>query len=274
MLRQRVITAVVLLAILALGLTIGAPWGFPVLALLFVAVGVAEWMRLLAMPRIPAILVAVATGGLGVWLGFYGTDLQTETLLLLSAVTWLLITIILVSLRGFPSTKRWGAVYGVIGVISLSACGVALLHAYRAGLVYLVSILALVWFADIAAYFSGKAFGRHKLAPTISPGKTIEGAIGGVLAVLLIGTGAAQIPVFSGSFFFQLYSRMPVALFLAILVLLVALSIIGDLLESHLKRQAGVKDSGTVLPGHGGILDRIDALLPVVPIAFLCGRYL
>ena len=125
--------------------------------------------------------------------------------------------------------------------------------------------MVLVWMADIAAYFSGKKFGKHKLAPSISPGKTWEGVIGAVLGVsiyaVLAVVGAAQAKLIG----------LPDLKGFAGLVLLswlwVALSIIGDLFESAIKRQAGVKDSGTLLPGHGGVLDRIDAMTSTLPLA-------
>src|SRR5690606_32908688 len=131
---------------------------------------------------------------------------------------------------------------------------------------FLVSLLALIWFADIAAYFSGKALGRHKLAPRVSPGKTWEGALGGVLAATAWVLASSYWPDSFGHVLMQRWSWWLVAL---IAVFLAALSIVGDLFESLLKRRAGVKDSSQLLPGHGGVYDRIDALLPVAPIALL-----
>jgi phosphatidate cytidylyltransferase len=120
-----------------------------------------------------------------------------------------------------------------------------------------------VWVADIAAYFSGRAFGRHKLAPSISPGKTWEGVLGAVLGVTGYGTVILL--------FFPLIDHWPLGVpaTLAIILLYTAVSIIGDLFESLLKRQAGIKDSSHLLPGHGGILDRIDSLTSALPFAAL-----
>jgi len=124
-----------------------------------------------------------------------------------------------------------------------------------------LAIMAVVWLADIGAYFSGRRFGKHKLAPAISPGKTWEGAIGGGVLVLAYGL--------------LLSSRLPAALagnlllLLPVLLLLTAISIVGDLFESLLKRQAGLKDSSNVLPGHGGVLDRIDSLTSTMPLVAL-----
>src|SRR5690606_4973316 len=130
----------------------------------------------------------------------------------------------------------------------------------------LVSMMALIWCADIAAYFTGRAIGRRKLAPSVSPGKTWEGAVGGVVAAAVWTIGTVAIPGSFGAVLAQYWS-LPVVFILA--CLMAALSIIGDLFESLLKRRAGVKDSSRLLPGHGGVYDRIDALLPVAPVAIL-----
>jgi phosphatidate cytidylyltransferase len=123
---------------------------------------------------------------------------------------------------------------------------------------WLLGVMAMVWVADIAAYFSGRKFGKNKLAPSISPGKTWEGVAGAMLGVLVY-----VILVMNISGMTQRYSLVVFAM------AGVALSVMGDLFESAIKRQAGVKDSGTLLPGHGGLLDRIDALTSTLPIAAL-----
>ena len=125
----------------------------------------------------------------------------------------------------------------------------------------LLGIMALVWIADIAAYFTGRAFGRRKLAPQISPGKTWEGAYGAVAGVLIYGLAVYFL---AGSAVI-----LPVLLLIPTLLVLTAVSIIGDLFESLLKRQAGIKDSSQLLPGHGGILDRIDSLTSTLPLVTL-----
>ena len=136
--------------------------------------------------------------------------------------------------------------------------------------------MALVWIADIGAYAAGKAFGKRKLAPSISPGKSWEGAIGGGLAVLLIASlsvlfgGAALADTFA----VRVQARFGWAALFAVLVVITAASVVGDLFESQLKRRAGVKDSSKLLPGHGGVLDRIDALIPVLPLAALIDTWL
>jgi phosphatidate cytidylyltransferase len=144
-------------------------------------------------------------------------------------------------------------------------CALAWLHAEEpAGHRWLLTALAVVWAADTGAYFAGRAFGRHKLAPTISPNKTIEGLIGGLVAGVLAGVGFSMLAGAEGS-----------ALAKVALVSLAAalFSVIGDLFESMLKRHAGVKDSGRLIPGHGGVLDRIDGVLAALP-AFALGKAL
>jgi phosphatidate cytidylyltransferase len=122
----------------------------------------------------------------------------------------------------------------------------------------LLAVLALVWVADSAAYFVGRAWGRHKLAPSISPGKTWEGALGGVAGALVWAIICRSV-----------FEDAAWPAYLAAAALLAAASIVGDLFESAAKRRAGVKDSGTLLPGHGGILDRIDSATAVLPLAAL-----
>ena len=134
---------------------------------------------------------------------------------------------------------------------------------------YLLSVLVIVWMADIGAYFSGKAFGRHKLAPSISPGKSWEGAIGGWILVLLMMFGFSLAPALSETFPVRLLATWGWTGLLAAATVLVAASVVGDLFESLLKRRAGIKDSSNLLPGHGGVLDRVDALIPVLPLAAL-----
>jgi len=161
----------------------------------------------------------------------------------------------------------------MVYAVTLVACFVAILLLFARGPVYLLSVMAIVWAADIFAYFSGKAFGKRKLAPTISPGKSWEGAVGGLVAVLLLAGVtvllAPSVPLLQDTFAVRLAGRMGWGIMLAVLVLIVAASIVGDLFESMLKRRSGMKDSSNLLPGHGGVLDRIDALVPVLPIAAL-----
>ncbi len=147
-------------------------------------------------------------------------------------------------------------------IVLLPAC-LALMQLRAVHPLLLLACMAAVWVADIAAYFCGRAIGRHKLAPTISPGKTWEGAIGAFIGVTLYGMIIAWV---AELFFNKSISNYILA---GILLILTAVSILGDLFESLIKRQAGVKDSGAILPGHGGLLDRIDSLTSTLPVAGL-----
>jgi len=132
-------------------------------------------------------------------------------------------------------------------------------------------VFCLVWAADIAAYFGGKAFGKRKLAPAISPGKSWEGVWSGMTGVLVLSAGWIAMDrswaVDSASLYTRLDERYGVIGLMLVLIFLAAMSVVGDLVESLVKRSAGAKDSSGLLPGHGGVLDRIDALLPVLPLA-------
>jgi len=150
----------------------------------------------------------------------------------------------------------------VVGWMVLIPTGLAMMDLRATSPWLLLGIMALVWVADVAAYFAGRRFGKNKLAPSISPGKTWEGVLGAVLGVSLF---VALAGCFSG--LVHGYPNFLMLIFVS--WLWVALSVIGDLFESAVKRQAGVKDSGALLPGHGGMLDRIDALTSTLPMAAL-----
>jgi phosphatidate cytidylyltransferase len=152
--------------------------------------------------------------------------------------------------------------------VALFSTWAALAHLYSSrSASYVLSLLILIWVADIAAYFAGKAFGKNKLAPRISPGKTLEGAAAGVIGVFIWVLGCALFwPHSFGSALVNKWSWFGAGL---LAILLAVVSIAGDLFESLLKRRAGVKDSSQLLPGHGGVYDRIDAVVAVVPLAYL-----
>lgn len=272
MLKQRVITALVLLAILIVALTVGRPYGFPLFALAMVGVVVAEWLNLLAISRLTSAVVAALLMFV-VWMAdgsAYGAT-AARVLWIVAAVVWIALAVGLFVQGRFPPSDRWRLVHACLALVLPCACWFALVAAYRIGLVYLLSILAIVWAADIAAYFAGRAFGKRKLAPAISPGKTWAGAVGGAVAAIVLAAVCMAVPSLQDSFFAVAARRWPSVAVLAIALVLVVLSIVGDLFESQLKRQRGVKDSGRLLPGHGGVFDRVDALLPIVPVALLLG---
>jgi phosphatidate cytidylyltransferase len=270
MLKQRIITALVLLAVLMLALTVGRPFGFPIFALVMVGFVTGEWLQLLSLSKQTSIVVA-GVMMVAMWVIDTTSAAHGVALFLWAAATvvWLALAGCLFVGGRFPPSDRWRLGYACLALLLPGACWFALVEAYRQGLVFLVSILAIVWAADIAAYFAGKAFGKRKLAPAISPGKTWAGAIGGAAATVLLAVVAIVTPALSDSFFAALARRWPLVAVLAVTLLLVVLSVVGDLFESQLKRQRGVKDSGRMLPGHGGVFDRVDALLPIVPLAML-----
>jgi phosphatidate cytidylyltransferase len=159
------------------------------------------------------------------------------------------------------------------GVLALWLTWLAVYQAKQIGTNFLLSILVLVWMADIAAYFSGRAFGRRKLAVAISPGKSWEGVWGGMVGVALMAAAWITFDADQNMEVSSLYTRLfdaRGAFFLVIATLfLTAMSVTGDLVESLVKRSAGMKDSSQLLPGHGGVLDRVDALLPTLPLAMM-----
>jgi phosphatidate cytidylyltransferase len=145
----------------------------------------------------------------------------------------------------------------IIGLILMLPLWLALICSKGADPWLLLCLLGTIWIADSAAYFAGKNFGKHKLAPTISPGKTWEGVLGALIAVTIFG-----------AILYLVFNVNTLAMFPA-LWMITGLGVIGDLFESMIKRQANIKDSGDLLPGHGGILDRIDGVIPSLPIAIL-----
>ena len=272
MLKQRVLTAVVLLAVLLPALFI--EWPMPFLALTLAMVGAAawEWGRLngasfntsLAMGAGLVIACAAAWA-----LGWIGSGARAAWWLACTA--WILGGA--VALRGGP--QAWpslpGAARCLLGLFMLWTAWLAMASAKVIGVNFLMSVFCLVWMADIAAYAGGRTFGRNKLAPSISPGKSWEGVWSGAFGVMFLAAGwilADKLAwLGSPSLFTLLWQRFSLAGLVLGVILLTTMSVVGDLVESLAKRAAGAKDSSHLLPGHGGVLDRVDALLPVFPIA-------
>jgi len=271
MLRTRVITALVLVAIMFAALASASPWPFALVALALFAAGAWEWGRLNQGGGAVAVVLGVllALLGLAALLGSW-RDAAPAWLWTLASMLWLVVGAVVLR-RGptawpaLPKALRWA-----IGLAIIGAAWLALVHARAIGVNFLLSMLCVVWMADIAAYFGGRAFGRHKLAPSISPGKSWEGVWSGMAGVLLLALLWVALDRQFGFDGPSLYSRLGAALGwpLAALALLAlaGLSVMGDLVESLVKRAAGAKDSSRLLPGHGGVLDRVDALLPVMPV--------
>ncbi len=263
MLGQRVMTAVVLLAILAAVFSFSHPYLVALMLALIACAATWEWLNM--QPRTSAsVLVTWAfsiAGVLGIFGGFFFSPLFVLPFAAtaLACVFWLLVAPS--TLRSLQLPMSSALARGLLGgVLIVAACGGVLFLGMKDKQI-LLAVLLIPIIADTAAYFVGKAFGKHKLAPAISPGKTIEGALGGLAAVGLVH-GAW---VISQGWHWW---------WIPIFVVLAVFSIVGDLFESLLKRQAGVKDSSNLLPGHGGVLDRIDAQLPVLPLAALAFHFL
>ena len=274
MLKSRIITAVVLFALLLAVLYSGSPLLFSIAVTVFLAVASWESQRLFGSKRpwLGATLWTI------VFVGALLSSNASEALLLFACCVAIWAVRFTPALKlGLPAFNTAGnlLVNGVYG-LAILGCFIAITVLFNRdrGPLYLVSVMAIVWVADIGAYFVGKAFGRRKLAPAISPGKSWEGAAGGWISVLLFA-GLSTLPAAgSDTFAAHVAYQWGWVGLVIVMTLFVAASIVGDLFESLLKRRAGMKDSGTLLPGHGGLLDRIDALIPTLPMAALLGYWL
>ena len=279
MLKTRVITALVLLAMLVPALAWLPVAGWAIFVLAFVVAAAWEWGRLCSMSDRVAMLYAAAIAVAGVAVLVWIETLQpyaSPVLYGISALCWAGIAI-LWFVRG-PAAPR-GVLLAGLGPLLLLPCWWAVVQARAAGALFMFLLMALVWVADISAYFAGRRFGRNKLAPAVSPGKTWEGVAGAMAGVAVLALACNFFTTAAGgpndSWFAWVFAgtgRAGIAgPAVAILIVwaVAGLSILGDLFESLLKRHAGVKDSSALLPGHGGVLDRIDALIPAMPLAML-----
>lgn len=265
MLLQRVITALLLLPVL-MGMIWFAPT--PWLYVFFSVAGLMiawEWTGLSKQTgQSVQRYLFVAVVGLALYTAWI-VPAQYRIWLFGTAGLWWIFAFRLVA--GFPQNLERRPLspmaMGILGVLLISSALLALatLHAMPNGVMRLIYLFFLIFAADTGAYFAGRTFGKHKLAPNVSPGKTVEGAIGGVL---LCGVWA----LVGGHYIFQAEGNALIALF-ALSMIVAVFSIIGDLTESMFKRVAGIKDSGNILPGHGGILDRVDSILSAAPVMVL-----
>ncbi len=274
MLLTRVITALVLLAVLLPILFLLPPIYVGVFFLVALLAAAWEWSRLL-VPQAGRAALIYALFCLAIILLLLGMQNPSWqfALLLLAVIFWFFIAPFILAKGMNLSLEKLKPFYIVLGLILLPATWFALVFLRELGLIFLLSSMALVWIADIGAYFVGKAFGKHKLALQISPGKSIEGAIGGLVLCYIYAFLCVYFLPFESTLFGAWAIRFGwVPMFLMVTVLS-AFSIFGDLFESQLKRLAGVKDSSHLLPGHGGVLDRVDALIPTMPIAALLAGF-
>ncbi len=263
MLITRIQTAIALFALVALMLFVLPNVSWVLFCCVIAGLGFWEWFGLTAQPYLRGASRIVVSAILGVllailmlfapvvWMAWF-----TGLALLLGAAFWLLLV-------PFWLVRQWrlhhAVLHAFVGLVLIVPAWTALvsLKPVPPEPWLLLAVMAVPWIADIGAYFSGRQFGKRKLAPSISPGKTWEGVAGAAVCMLLYGLALNQI----GGIFSLL--SIPV------LMLLLVLSITGDLFESLMKRQAGIKDSSHLLPGHGGVLDRIDSQLSVLPVALL-----
>ena len=272
MLKQRVITALILVAFLLPALAAPQVWPFALLSLLLIGAAGWEWARLNGVAGALAVglgLLLAALCGVALWAGWGNAP---------PSLIWWAVMLVWVlggayAIRGGPAA--WPQIPGllrlVLGLALLWTAWLALTAAKTVGINFILSTFCLVWAADIAAYFGGRAFGRRKLALAISPGKSWEGVWSGMLGALALAAFwlwlDTAFKMNSLSIYSRLYERFGAIGLALVVVFLCAMSVVGDLFESLVKRSAGAKDSSALLPGHGGVLDRVDALLPVFPIA-------
>ncbi len=277
MLQQRIITALVLLAILLPAVFYPDPTAFMAVGVVLIAAGAWEWSNLNHCKPLTAYAIAAlsAAGCLAAW--YFGfVLLPYRGLWLMAGATWVLGGVWLLSGGVGVWARVPKVVRIVVGVLALWVAWMAVVQARVAGINFLVSTMVLVWIADIFAYFTGRAVGgrfiKAKLAPSISPGKTWEGALGGLLGVLVAAGIWRAVDASLGTSDLSVFSRLGQSgllfMFLSV-AFLATMSVVGDLVESLFKRSAGFKDSSGLLPGHGGVLDRLDALLPVLPLTMM-----
>ena len=261
MLKQRIITAAILIPIFIYLLFNLIPVGFSILTGLIVFWAATEWSLLMGIKKIGyrlifPLLILISLR----YLYYYPASFY---ILYAACVWWVLATVLVIC---YPkASSLWSKsiiLRGIMGVFVLIPCWLALnfMRYSVNGSYVLLYLFIIIWGADIGAYFVGRKWGKHKMAPVVSPGKSWEGLLGALITTLLL--------VLPFIFFYQLpYTSIP--LLMCISIITVLFSVVGDLFESMLKRNANLKDSGTLLPGHGGILDRIDSLCAAAPIFIL-----
>lgn len=251
---QRIKTAVILIIIVGIALFASqSPILFAPLLAIGVTIAAYEWTKLMPKWRQPMVFVLIVLAITLISLWFKVTWIAwwiASLIIWLMALSWV---------TKFPERTSWyGHQLVLLGIIILTASITAMFYLWQLSPWWLLYVFLLVWCADSGAYFVGRKLGRRKMAPNVSPNKSMEGLAGGLVTGLLV---IIAISVFK----LQLTNTALIA-FILLSALTILASVLGDLLESMLKRRAGVKDSGTMLPGHGGILDRIDSLLSATPI--------
>lgn len=254
MLKARVLTALVLLPLVLLCLFAPQPLVWGGFALFALSLGAWEWGRLARLDaRESAVFIASFAMMGAAWLLLPDAQTWAIGLDVFSLAFWFVLVPLWLR-KKWPLAPKWLA--ALVGMLVLLAALVAVtrIRSLPDGPLTLLMTLAIGWIADVAAYFSGRAFGKRKLAPTISPGKSWEGVFGALIAVIIYAFILHKLQV-------SIWGKLPVQVLFPMFIVLTAISVIGDLYESLLKRLAGIKDSSNLLPGHGGVLDRVDSLL-------------
>ncbi|MCD6060059.1 MAG: phosphatidate cytidylyltransferase [Moraxellaceae bacterium] len=259
-LRQRVVTALVLIPVVIWCIFLAPDaWAFRAFAAFVVVVGAWEWTAMMGWKSSP-LRLAYAAAVLALLVALVLLPPQREVHLVVYGVAvafWLAAHRLV---RAYPEgTASWANVpmLGAIGFVLLVPAWLGLTTLQNQSPWWLLYLFLLVWGADTGAYFAGRAFGKVKLAPAVSPGKSFEGFIGGVLLTFALALAVAMWRDLAGQRFMA---------FVGLSLLTVLASVLGDLFESMVKRKAGIKDSGTIFPGHGGALDRIDSLTAAAPL--------
>ena len=277
--RTRILTALVLVPLTIAALFLLPPRAWGLLTLLIVALASSEWAFLTGYRAQYRWLPAAGVFLLGAGMLFArGSDFDAEGGWPTAEVVSICGAATLFWLAIAPAWLYFGwrveskLVLSLVGWLALIATWVSVVQLQARSPALLLGLMAIVWVADTAAYFAGRRFGKRKLAPSISPGKTWEGVYGALVAVALYAL--ALLPFAKDAGYSDPLVPANVVGWVALMLALAGLSIVGDLFESQLKRQRGVKDSGKVLPGHGGVLDRIDALMAALPPAALIAHYL
>ncbi len=268
MLKQRIITGLILAVLFIAAIVFLPTTGMAALLAAVIMLAAWEWTRLAVLSRLESGLFYLALALGMAALHFFAEPLQPGRWLLWVALLWWTGIAVMI-LRYQPIVVEHSqavvrlskAMMGLMTLLPAWWSLVQLHHLPGYGFELFIFTFLIVWFADVGAYFAGKSLGKHKLAPNVSPGKTIEGMLGGLISVVVLSLAA------SVWFGWQGQQQM---LFVLMCSVIAVYSVFGDLFESLLKRQAGLKDSSNLLPGHGGVLDRIDSVLAAAPL-FLLG---
>jgi len=265
-LKHRILTALALIPLVVWGIYALSSEHLAYVLAVFVAIGAWEWTRIIGIrqPVLRAVYVLIVAAMMFVLLDQRHETQILHTILFASAAWWLFALFLIVSYQGQQGMSASALPLNIlVGLLLLIPTWLSLvvLHGRDGGAHWLLFMFVLIWVADSGAYFVGRKFGRNKLAPKVSPGKSREGVMGALLF--------ATIYVLLGGMFWLEISSDKMIEFVLMCLVIVLVSVEGDLLESLYKRRAGVKDSGNILPGHGGVLDRIDSVTAAAPLFVL-----